>query len=72
MTVRETARRIAIARGDEPADLALFDPDEQWIVDAGGFRSKSKNSAFTGLTLYGRVKQTILEGVNVTASLPGA
>ena len=56
----------------EPADLALFDLDEQWIVDAGGFRSKSKNSAFTGLTLYGRVKHTILEGVNVTASLPGA
>jgi len=52
-----------------PADLVLFNPDEEWVVDAGLFLSKSKNSAFAGQTLRGRVKHTILEGVNVTASL---
>ena len=56
-------------KAGEPADLALFDPDERWIAGADGFFSKSKNSAFAGATLYGRVKHTILEGVNVTASL---
>ena len=64
--------RAGRVKPGEPADLALFDPDEQWIVDAEGFHSKSRNSAFTGSTLYGRVKHTILEGVNVTASLRSA
>jgi dihydroorotase len=52
-----------------PADLVLFDPDEEWIVHPADFRSRSKNSAFIGSTLYGRVKHTILDGVRVTASL---
>jgi dihydroorotase len=54
-----------------PADLVLFDPDEEWVVDTRAFHSKSKNSAFAGKTLRGRVKHTIFEGVNVTASLRG-
>ncbi|MGD8415404.1 MAG: dihydroorotase [Candidatus Latescibacterota bacterium] len=54
-----------------PADLVLFDPDEEWVVDRALFHSKSKNSAFVGRTLRGRVKHTIFEGVNVTASLLG-
>ncbi len=53
----------------EAADLVLFDPDEAWTVDPGKFHSKSKNSAFGGQQVYGRVKHTILEGVSVTASL---
>jgi len=53
----------------EAADLVLFDPDEAWTVDPKAFHSKSKNSAFRGQKVYGRAKHTILEGVNVTASL---
>jgi dihydroorotase len=45
-----------------PADLTLFDPEEEWVVDAGGFHSKSKNSPFIGRKLSGRVKHTIIEG----------
>jgi dihydroorotase len=59
-----------LARG-AAADLVLFNPDESWIVHPDDLHSKSKNSAFIGLTVYGRVKHTIVDGVNVTASLIG-
>jgi len=52
-----------------PADLVLFDPDEEWIVHSDGFQSKSNNSAFIGQRLKGKVKHTIVDGVNVTATL---
>jgi dihydroorotase len=56
-------------RKGEAADLVLFDPAERWTVDPKEFHSISKNSAFVGDTVVGRVKHTILDGVNVTASL---
>lgn len=49
-----------------PADLALFDPDQEWMVHPNDLHSKSKNSAFLGSTLFGRVKTTIVAGDNVT------
>ena len=52
----------------EPADLVLFDPMEKWIVHPDELHSKSKNSAFIGNTVTGRVKHTILEGATVFAS----
>lgn len=45
-----------------PADITLFDPDEQWVVDAQKFCSKSRNTPFHGMTLRGRVRYTILDG----------
>ncbi len=45
-----------------PADIVIFDPDEAWTVDAGSFHSKSQNSPFIGMTLYGRVRYTISDG----------
>jgi dihydroorotase len=56
-------------RAGGPADLVLFDPDEEWTVEKDGFHGKSENSAFLGHTLTGRVKRTFLDGVDVTASL---
>ena len=32
----------------EPADLTLFDPAEEWVVEEGCFHSKSKNSPYIG------------------------
>ena len=52
-----------------PADLALFDKDEEWIVEAGCFHSKSKNSPYIGHKLTGKVKHTIVDGNVVTSSL---
>lgn len=45
-----------------PANLALVDLDATWDVEAGGFQSKSRNSAFLGRTLHGVVRLTVSRG----------
>jgi dihydroorotase len=45
-----------------PADICLFDPAEKWRYDAKTGFSKSSNSPWTGQTLTGRVKTTIVGG----------
>ena len=45
-----------------PADLVLFDPDERWSVDPAKLHGKSRNAAFKGQTLTGRVRRTYLAG----------
>ena len=42
------------------ADLVVIAENEQWTVE--GYASKSENSPFTGMQLYGKVKYTICEG----------
>ena len=42
------------------ADLVIFSADEEWTV--GDFESKSTNSPFTGMSLKGVVKHTIVDG----------
>ncbi len=44
------------------ANLTVFDPAVTWVVEAP-FASKSRNSAFLGRTLTGRVVHTLLHGV---------
>lgn len=43
-----------------PADLVIFDENEEWTVE--NFHSKSSNSPFAGRRLYGRVRYTICQG----------
>lgn len=43
-----------------PADFVIFDPDEEWTVDS--FASKSSNSPFRGMSLYGKIHYTICGG----------
>lgn len=45
-----------------PADVAVFDPAEQWLFRAAESRSKSKNTPFDGWELQGRVRLTVSEG----------
>jgi dihydroorotase len=47
--------------GGRPANLVVFDPDERWTAEPP-FVSKSRNSAFTGRALQGRVRHTVLQG----------
>ncbi len=51
--------RIAVG---EPANLALVDVEQQWRVEADGFRSRSANSWLLGQQLTSRVVMTIAGG----------
>lgn len=42
------------------ADLMIFRPQETFV--AGNYQSKSENTPFTGMELYGKVKYTICRG----------
>jgi dihydroorotase len=44
------------------ANLVLFDPEARWHVDPSRFYSRSRNSAFTGRSLTGRVVHTMYQG----------
>jgi dihydroorotase len=46
-----------------PADVTIFDPDAEWVVDASTFASKGKNTPLDGTTLKGQVVATIVGGV---------
>lgn len=45
------------------ADIAIFDINEEWVVDAKKFFSKGKSSPFTGKKLTGKATHTIVGGV---------
>jgi dihydroorotase len=45
-----------------PADVAIFDPEARWKVDAGHFCSKSRNTPFGGEEMIGRTEMTLVGG----------
>ena len=48
-----------------PADLAVVDLDEPWVVSEADIRSRSKNTCFEGARMQGRVLQTLVAGRTV-------
>jgi len=44
------------------ADVTVFDPDASWTVDPARFRSKGRNTPYTGQTLRGLVDLTVVGG----------
>jgi dihydroorotase len=46
----------------EPANLTVFDPNEEWEVQPAHLASKSRNTPFVGVPLRGRVRHTVLRG----------
>lgn len=61
------ARILRIPKGTladgADADVTVFDPDWEWTVDRGLFRSRGKNSPFDHWPVKGKVVLTIVGGV---------
>ncbi len=49
-------------RRGSPADIVVFDPEEEWRVDPARFLSLGRNTPFAGRTLAGRVRRTLVGG----------
>ena len=49
-------------RNEEPADLVLIDPAEEWTFEKRHIRSRSKNTPLIGASFTGRVQGVFLEG----------
>ena len=49
-------------REESVADLIIFDPDAEWVVDKSRFASKGKNTPFHGWKLKGKNLLTMVEG----------
>lgn len=45
-----------------PADLVLFNPDTPWQITEAGLQGKSKNTAFGGRPVQGKVIRTVVDG----------
>ena len=45
-----------------PADVTIFDPNAEWVVDPDAFLSLSRNTPFAGRSVRGRIKATICDG----------
>jgi dihydroorotase len=48
-----------------PADICIFNPDEEWTVDKDITQSNSRNTPFHGMKLRGVIKKTICDGKTV-------
>ena len=46
----------------KPADLVVFDPNKQYVIDPAEFCSKGKNTPFAGREVKGMVLATIVDG----------
>ena len=54
-----------------PADFCVVDRDERWTVTPATLRGKSRNCAFLGETLTGRVRLTVVDGARRFARAQG-
>ncbi|HUP53181.1 MAG TPA: dihydroorotase [Longimicrobiales bacterium] len=63
---RAPARAFGLPGGTlaegSPGDVTVFDPAAEWTVDPKAFRSKSRNTPFTGWALVGRPRLTVVGG----------
>ncbi|HEY8489623.1 MAG TPA: dihydroorotase [Dehalococcoidia bacterium] len=59
---------LGTLREGAPADVTVFDPDEEWTVDPTAFASKGRNTPLAGVRLRGRVVATVAGGRLVYAA----
>ncbi len=54
-----TLGKLAVGVG---ADITIFDPDREWVVDPSKFVSRGRNTPLAGATLKGKVMATLFAG----------
>lgn len=60
----------AIKEGND-ADITIFDPQAKYVIDAGKFYSKSRNTPFHKREVKGRIMATIVNGTFVHSHIHG-
>ena len=58
----ESYADLASLQPGTPADIVLFDPEQEWTVDTSEFESKGRNTPLEGTVLKGRVVATFASG----------
>jgi dihydroorotase len=58
----DKGNELGTLRIGSPANITMFDPDREWVVDSSKFASKGKNTPFDGCKFKGRVMATIVDG----------
>ena len=53
---------IGILRHGAQADITIFDPKAEWLVDTNTFVSKGRNTPINGKHLRGQVQATFVGG----------
>lgn len=70
----EPARALGLPGGSlregDPADIAVFDVDAEWVVDPAAFRSKGKNTPLADRRVRGRCVATFVAGRRVWGERP--
>ncbi|MFI3249559.1 MAG: dihydroorotase [Eubacteriales bacterium] len=54
--------KTGVIAAGRPADLVIFDPQQEWQINSELFASKARNTPFDGFVVKGRVKCTIANG----------
>ncbi len=63
---------LGTLKNGAPADITIFDPNAEWVVDATSFASKGKNTPLDGATLRGKVVATLVGGETRYSALEGS
>ncbi len=53
---------LGTLKAGSPANITIFDPNREWIVNSSSFASKGKNTPFDGYQFKGKVVATIVDG----------
>ena len=51
-----------VLAANRPADICIYDPEQDWQLDTSTMLSRGKNTPFAGWNFQGKVRHTIIDG----------
>jgi dihydroorotase len=54
-----------VLAANRPADICIYDPEQDWQLDTSTMLSRGKNTPFEGWNFQGKVRHTIIDGKQV-------